>query len=326
MWIRLDVSFNTVVLKMYITRGLYSLALICALGYCEIVEDRWKQWWGYDDIAGPEMWGRMGPYKMCSNGKQQSPIDIHPDMLLFDPNLKHVKVESVPVNGKLTNTGNDITLFLDPDFINHVNVSQGPLSYVYHVTALKFHYSKVNINGSEHRIAGRSFPAELQMIGYNGDLYENMSRAENSSNGIVVISTFLEIASEKINENPTLDALTTKLDDLARERGAYVPISGFTVEDLLPHTDHYITYEGSMTQPSCQETVTWIIFNKPSYISEKQLNAFRSVWMEWQMNNIRPAMPLNHRVLRTNINTRKQSGLCSMKRDLFYDVNSNFRT
>lgn len=34
----------------------------------------------------------------------------------------------------------------------------------------------------------------MQMIGYNGDLYENMSRAENSSNGIVVISTFLDVS------------------------------------------------------------------------------------------------------------------------------------
>ncbi|XP_021379089.1 putative carbonic anhydrase-like protein 1 [Mizuhopecten yessoensis] len=324
---KFDVSpFFTGVVKMSIARGVYFLAVICALVYCEIVEDRWKQWWGYDLMAGPEMWGRTGPYKMCSNGKQQSPIDIHPDMLLFDPNLKHVKVETVPVNGKLTNTGNDITLVLDPDFINHVNVSQGPLSYVYHVTALKFHYSKVDINGSEHRIAGRSFPAELQMIGYNGDLYENMSRAENSSNGIVVISTFLEIAPEKTDENPALDILTAKLDEISWERGAFVQITSFSIDELLPLTDHYITYEGSMTQPSCQETVTWIIFNKPSYISEKQLNAFRGVWMEWQMKNIRPAMPLNHRVLRTNINTRKQSGLCSMKRDLFYDVNSNFRT
>ena len=40
---------------------------------------------------------------------------------------------------------------------------------------------------------------------------------------------------------------------------------------LLPNTDQYITYEGSFTQPGCQETVTWIIFNKPTIISEKQV-------------------------------------------------------
>jgi len=36
---------------------------------------------------------------------------------------------------------------------------------------------------------------------------------------------------------------------------------------LLPATSDYITYDGSMTQPGCQETVTWIIFNRPLYMS-----------------------------------------------------------
>ena len=36
---------------------------------------------------------------------------------------------------------------------------------------------------------------------------------------------------------------------------------------LLPATSDYMTYEGSMTQPGCQETVTWIIMNKPLYMS-----------------------------------------------------------
>jgi len=48
-------------------------------------------------------------------------------------------------------------------------------------------------------------------------------------------------------------------------------VSGLPLQVLLPNTQQYITYEGSLTQPQCQETVTWIIFNKPIYILESQV-------------------------------------------------------
>jgi hypothetical protein len=35
----------------------------------------------------------------------------------------------------------------------------------------------------------------------------------------------------------------------------------------------YMTYEGSMTQPGCQETVTWIVMNRPIYITMSQVRS-----------------------------------------------------
>ena len=49
--------------------------------------------------------------------------------------------------------------------------------------------------------------------------------------------------------------------------GQEATIRHVSVYKLLPATSDYITYDGSMTQPGCQETVTWIIVNKPLYIS-----------------------------------------------------------
>ena len=48
-------------------------------------------------------------------------------------------------------------------------------------------------------------------------------------------------------------------------------IKSMDLSQLLPNTDQYITYEGSFTQPGCYETVTWILYNKPIIISEKQV-------------------------------------------------------
>lgn len=49
-------------------------------------------------------------------------------------------------------------------------------------------------------------------------------------------------------------------------------IKRFAVRDLLPDTKHYMTYEGSITMPACHETTTWIILNKPIYITKQQVS------------------------------------------------------
>jgi len=59
---------------------------------------------------------------------------------------------------------------------------------------------------------------------------------------------------------------------------ACTDVSGLPIDKLLPRTDQYMTYSGSLTQPGCRETVTWIILNKPTYISHKQVGTFRGVY------------------------------------------------
>ena len=42
---------------------------------------------------GPDFWGRLNPkWSLCSRGRRQSPIDINPQLLLFDPNLKPLTI------------------------------------------------------------------------------------------------------------------------------------------------------------------------------------------------------------------------------------------
>ena len=53
------------------------------------------------------------------------------------------------------------------------------------------------------------------------------------------------------------------------------------IQQLLPKTDHYITYDGSLTQPGCYETVTWILYNKPAIISREQVNKLKCCEPVW---------------------------------------------
>ncbi|KAJ8301453.1 hypothetical protein KUTeg_020440 [Tegillarca granosa] len=45
-------------------------------------------------VSGPRFWGLLNSaWSLCSSGKFQSPIDIKPDILLFDPSLKHLDIK-----------------------------------------------------------------------------------------------------------------------------------------------------------------------------------------------------------------------------------------
>ncbi len=46
-------------------------------------------------VAGPAFWGLINPeWSLCNKGHRQSPVDLEPDRLLFDPNLRNIRVNS----------------------------------------------------------------------------------------------------------------------------------------------------------------------------------------------------------------------------------------
>ena len=69
-----------------------------------------------------------------------------------------------------------------------------------------------------------------------------------------------------------------------------------------------MTYEGSTTYPGCWETVTWIVLNKPIYLSRQEMFELRKLKQGDKINpkaplsnNRRPLQLLNSRTIRTNI-------------------------
>lgn len=117
------------------------------------------------------------------------------------------------VSGVLQNTGQSLLFRVDKDTKQHVNISGGPLAYRYQFEEIYIHYGTENIQGSEHHIHGYSFPGEvsiqrciepsgavlqchpfqIQLYGFNKELYHNMSEAQHKSQGIVGISVMVQI-------------------------------------------------------------------------------------------------------------------------------------
>ncbi|XP_050039967.1 carbonic anhydrase-related protein 10-like isoform X2 [Dermacentor andersoni] len=232
------------------------------------VAGNWDDWWTYEGISGPDFWGRLNPaWSLCSTGRRQSPVNIEPRQLLFDPNLKPIAVSNHRVDGLLQNTGQGIVFRLsEDDELGGVNISLGPLSYRYRVYELRLHFGRTEDRGSEHSVSGFVFPAELQILGYNCDLYANVSEARQRAQGLVALAVIIKLRD---SANVELRLLTSQLLHLAF-KGSHVAVKSVSIRDLLPDTDSYMTYEGSSTTPGCEETVTWILMNRPLYMTRQQ--------------------------------------------------------
>ncbi|KAK3865278.1 hypothetical protein Pcinc_029106 [Petrolisthes cinctipes] len=79
--------------------------------------------------------------------------------------------------------------------------------------------------------------------------------------------------------------------------------------------------------PACHETVTWVLLNKPIYITKQQLYGLRQLKQGGEAgeagarlaNNFRPLQKLHHRPVRTNIDFTNAGGNCpTMHREAYY--------
>ncbi|KAF6032308.1 hypothetical protein EB796_009383 [Bugula neritina] len=300
-----------------------------ALCYGETEFQRWDRWWSYEGLTGPPAWGNFNQkWKLCTHGGRQSPIDILPTDLLYDSNLKHIFLSKHKVAGVIRNTGHDLTIYLNSSDSTHdVKLTDGPLSYQYKVAKIVIHFGSTDKQGSEHRINGKSFSAEAQIVAFNSQLYNNISIAEESNYGLAVISLLVSVNG---SVSSPIGQLFSASASHVQYRGQEKALAKFSVHDLLPLTQNYITYEGSLTKPGCYETVSWIIMNKPVYMTPEQFGLLRQTVSTDETapvktaleNNYRPVQNLNRRALRTNINFPEQkSAACDIKREKAYTVN-----
>lgn len=292
-------------------------------------------WWAYKEVVQgsfvpvPSFWGLVNSaWNLCSVGKRQSPINIETTHMIFDPFLTplHINTAGRKVSGTMYNTGRHVSLRLDKEPL--VNMSGGPLTYSYRLEEVRLHFGSEDSQGSEHLLNGQAFSGEVQLIHYNHELYPNVTEASRSPNGLVVVSIFIKVSD---TANPFLNRMLNR-DTITRityKNDAYL-LQGLNIEGLYPETPSFITYEGSMTVPPCHETVTWVIMNKPIYITRMQVHSLRLLSQNHpsqiflsMSDNLRPAQPLHNRCIRTNINFSLQGKDCPNNRaqKLQYRVN-----
>jgi carbonic anhydrase len=191
----------------------------------------------------------------------QSPIDIRSaDAIAADEDEPDViQPHYGTVAGTAVDTGHAL----------QVNVPGGDVKIRgRHFTLRQFHFHA----HSEHTIDGKSYLGEVHLVHVAKD------------GRMAVIGVMVEPGAA----NPAFDAVLK-----AARKGEGHEVTSVRPGDLLPASDAYYHYLGSLTTPPLTENVEWYVLKQPITASPAQIDALRSFYAD----NFRQRQPLDGRVV-----------------------------
>ncbi|XP_065321381.1 carbonic anhydrase 7-like [Gordionus sp. m RMFG-2023] len=215
---------------------------------------------------GETMWEKRYP---LSNGRFQSPINIITNKAQYDPYLDKENPLTFSYR-KLRNFDilNDGTTLKVNPIIKDLEIAGGPLLNKYQLHHFHFHWGYENGKGSEHRINGKSYDAEMHYVHWNHTESETIEEASNYYQGLAVVGVFIKIG-EKGQE---FDKIINNLKFVRNYREHKLVKQDLDIFKYLPKDlTQYWTYPGSLTTPPFLETVTWILLKNAIEISRSQV-------------------------------------------------------
>ncbi|KAG2623042.1 alpha carbonic anhydrase 7-like [Panicum virgatum] len=251
--------------------------LVAAASIAVALSDGGPVLYGYEagSATGPENWGKLSPeYRLCGQGKQQSPIDIVTKKAVPNPNLDTLERTYAASHGTLVNDGHDIMLKFDGAKVGTITIA----GKVYSFDKLHWHAP------SDHTINGQRFPLELHLVHKSAD------------GGVAVIAILYQLGAP----DSFYYQLRTQLAEMAAdkcsfaEEESHVETGLVHLRSLQKRTGSYFRYTGSLTVPPCTENVIWNVLGKVRQISNEQLQLLKA---PLPGSDARPVQPLNGRTV-----------------------------
>ncbi|MBD8890516.1 carbonic anhydrase [Roseibium litorale] len=220
--------------------------------------------WSYKGEEGPAHWGALAKnFAACETGHEQSPVDLahavkaEPAAIAFHWNPKAKWTEVNNGHSIQDNTEDGGTIDLD--------------GKTYKLVQFHFH------SPSEHAIDGKKAPMEAHFVHVADD------------GTIAVLGAMIEPGGKNPLFKTIMDAAPEKV-------GAEKTIGEADAAKLLPATQHFYRYEGSLTTPPCSETVVWTVLKEPIKVSEESIKEFQKLYDA----NARPLQKLDRRYILEN--------------------------
>lgn len=217
--------------------------------------------WEYEGEAGTEAWGKLCPkYATCSNGKNQSPIDITG---AATKSLSDIAFNYQPTTLNILNNGHTILVVYDEGSFIGIDGTRR-----YELRQFHFHAP------SEHTLNGKPSAMEMHLVhqSTDGELAVVGVLIENGSHNQAFLPVLYNLPADP-SEDHSLNKVMVNAND------------------LLPGERLYYHYDGSLTTPPCTEGVKWFVLTTPIELSESQIDSFKAIFN----NNSRPVQPLNNR-------------------------------
>uniref|UniRef100_A0A914VI57 Carbonic anhydrase n=1 Tax=Plectus sambesii TaxID=2011161 RepID=A0A914VI57_9BILA len=249
---------------MVTTGGLLLLTALACFAEASTVQGHDENW-GYTGVNGPDSWPEI-----CQSGHRQSPININ--LALIDAvNISRLNFGNYDRHGTITLTNNGHTA-AGTGFENWSHrpyISGGGLDGRYDLVSFHFHWAANDHLGSEHTVGSLSYPMELHLVHIKEGLTQNESLVMNDGMAVIAVFFYKGLDGRPLGQVEQAFRKTLYY-------GSQEEVSDFQLMSLLPEdTDAFYRYEGSLTTPSCSESVIWTLMAEPVCISELQLQQLR---------------------------------------------------
>lgn len=218
--------------------------------------------WGYKNNNGPNHWSEINPdYVLCSNGKNQSPVNI--SGFIKAPHKK-LNMHYQSKAKEIVNNGHTIQINMQTG--SNIKVDNQDFELI------QFHFH----SPSENTINGESFPLEGHFV------------HANKNGNLAVLAVMFKAG----DNNLILEKLWNQMPEKSGDHKLLK--ENITVSNLLPKDMDYYRFNGSLTTPPCSEGVRWYVLKNPVKVSDKQVEKFHHAMHH---NNNRPVQPLNARLI-----------------------------
>jgi carbonic anhydrase len=206
--------------------------------------------WDYEGKRGALEWGKLDPaYKVCSQGHEQSPIDIRGAHL----NKALQPIEFHYIAGPVTLEHNGHTIRVYPAHGSYI-VANGVR---YDLVQFHFHHP------GEEAVKGKITDMDIHLVHQSAD----------GKQAVIAIRLTEDIASPP---NAVLASLWPHLPTKAGQTEKVTEM--INPGGLLPADRGYWTYVGSLTAPPCTEGVRWFVFEQEMTLSRDQLRTFATLF------------------------------------------------
>ncbi|MCM2679417.1 carbonic anhydrase [Echinimonas agarilytica] len=217
--------------------------------------------WGYSGKTGPQNWYNLSEANASCEGQNQSPIDLSG---FVESTLSAIDFSYQAQGHEIINNGHTVQVNFETG--SQIKLDQHQFNLV------QYHFH----SPSENHINGKSYPLEVHMVHADAD------------GALAVVAVMFDEGAE----NEGLAKAWASLPKHAGDKHSLsTPVSAF---DLLPKSQDYYRFNGSLTTPPCSEGVRWLVMKQPLTASKAQISSFQSTLHE---PNNRPIQPLNARVV-----------------------------
>ncbi|XP_066920610.1 carbonic anhydrase 2-like [Clytia hemisphaerica] len=287
------------------------MKLLLLIGSCLLATSQASEWdYNAEGDNGPADWGKRFPKcNDTASSSRQSPINIVVDNTKYNASLptpEFINYDVAHATSNLIISNNGHTVVVTPKYAS--SDSKAQIKYkgkTYELVQFHFHWGSDSKRGSEHTIDGKHFQVEVHFVHYNTDDFNNFNEAKTEEGGLLVYAQFLKSFASSANAG--YQEIVPQFEKV-KYKGNTTTIPHFKFDTLLSKVpDRIYSYPGSLTTPTCDESVSWIVNSQTVEISQDQMSKFlelksnKGETNEDLVNNYRPVQKLQQRTVETNV-------------------------